>query len=420
MASSINVDNLILNITSFMGHGSAVNFIETMAFDEIMRESKWGLDRRISHIYRDEYYKISLSESMSVNLNCFYTKEFEPLYDPIFKFIETQGDYMMAGGFAVQLWLGKEPAETSDIDVFILSTKGARNLLNYLDTRSDYSIETPNGKFLTSIFQIKIESLKYRIQFILLDGKTPMKVLRDFDFSHCRCMIYRGKLYATPDAKRSLDSRRCFVSKEVRVCRLVKALRYVDTVLNVEPTGLKCECQDRNKSVWKEIGVLPRFSDSQTYFSNRYHTLVKQIQVKKYFDVSRVEIPRFSYLEECSGAVTIPTFTLKYTRALVDTGFTLERRVFSTEDKRFSDVLEYWKGIKEDVYEKNKKSQFWKRGYCSRVYFREPRDYYWFNMFKVDGLDNLEEDAFFQENEEYTFCLLGKGYTFIVLKDTIR
>jgi hypothetical protein len=414
-------EELVLNCLSFLKPEEAFSLIERMAFEEGARKAQ-------SHLFRDEYFKRRKKQDKRIALNCLHEKSFENEYlrDALFELIFSRGDVVIAGGFAAQLWLELRPSFSSDIDVFVLKEEGMSEISRHLRARKDISfIEAPSRRESTSIFQVSIRSIPFKVQFIRIFRKeTPVDILEAFDFSHCKCMIYRGKLYASPDAERSLRTRESVLySNEVRVCRVKKALRYVKKIINCDTRCcFSCACEQRAWDVsWARLDQIPEISKKgENYFSNKNHSVLKRKEAVRHFDVlSSFFAPAFSFLEECAQAKAVPTFSFTYTEEPKSCGiFDPSARLFCTkEKKKFAKLLRFWDSIKEGVLETNKKSNFCilNKRFSQRIYFRQMLDSDWFCYFNVDGIQ-FKHNFGFKDGERYTFELKqNRRGTFIML-----
>lgn len=414
-------EELVLNCLSFLAPEETFSLIERMAFEEGARKAQ-------SHLFRDEYFKRRKKQFKKIKLNCFHEKPFqnEHLRDALFELIFSREDVVIAGGFAVQLWLGLRPSFLSDIDVFVLKREGMLEIVRHLRAREDVLlVEAPGKRISTSIFQVSIQSIPFKVQFICTFGReTPADILESFDFSHCKCMVYKGRLYAAPDAVRSLRTKESVLySEEVRVCRVKKAFRYVKKIINCDTqVSLSCDCERRARDAsWARLEQIPEISkEDETYFSNKNHSVIKMKEVVKHFNVLAGDAaPLLSFLEECVQAKAVPIFSFTYTEEPLSRGILVpSARLFCTKEKNeYAKLLRFWDSIKEGVLETNKKSDFYifNKRFNQRNYFRQILDGNWFCCFNVDGIQ-FKHNFRFKDGERYTFelkqCRRG---TFIIL-----
>lgn len=363
-------NDIILYITSFLEESSIL-------------KSLAAADK--GHFFKNEYFRQMLKTSSKVQTNCFYSADFFALKGDLFSFLERQDDLVVAGGFATQLWIGNEPKLSSDIDVFILSETGKHAVKDYL-CKHQHVVETPRGNTYCSLFQVRMADIPYVIQFIYVEKThTVADVLRNFDFSYCRCALYLGKLYAWPDAKISLEKKECVVYRtSVRNCRINKAYRYVDKVLNIREAARECYC-NLNNSAWRRYCSIPcitRGSFGQYSDSKSHNTTDRR-------DAIYVNAPRkLTFLEDCAQMRLHIVFSLTYF-SLEQTASTLwfPPNLFKTRDPRYKDV--------QKLLEKIDKPTCVKRPFFSKICQE-----YSFNVFRVDK--KLTDYA---NGKEYTFSV---------------
>ncbi len=308
---------------------------------------------------RPLYYRYCAILKKKVSLNCFIenrdevSEDVKSLFEhPFMRFVFSRPELVIAGSFATQLFqsVSNLPKETSDIDIFVLNQSIAvlYYLLSFINSAGIEYIQISGSR---NILQFRIPELKYQIQVILLESViTVHDIIQTFDMSHCRCVVYLGKVYATPDADYSLKVRRTLLYKRTRVCRLAKALHYADSIIGTKNTLTRenCLCDNAAKVEWqtyRTANITPvkmSFRDIGEY-AHQGHTFVEFSRIRKEFDISagaESVIPKLSYLEWFRSAPMRATFKLSYFQP--DNIFHVNR-YFYTKDKRFHKVYEFWK-----------------------------------------------------------------------------
>lgn len=251
------------------------------------------------------------------------TKTSKYLDHPFFEFIAKQNGLVVAGGFPTQLWLDQKPRNESDIDLYVLSMDAFYNLWKFMNIQHvevparslDHTVE---GKVYTSVFQVQIPHLEYTVQVLVFDGMyTPEDVIASFDLSHCKCFLYKGKVYATPEAEQSLIERRSFICKnkdQIRSCRARKALdRYVDSIINIADGWKECDCEPVE---WKEVHksvvrIEHGVCESYPAKINKNHSCANRFPYKLFEPGTT---PRMSLLDRMAGMIPGFGFKLTYTK----------------------------------------------------------------------------------------------------------
>ena len=279
----------------------------------------------------------------------------------LYKYLKGEEHCVIAGGYATQMWIDRAPKASSDIDVFVFTKDAAERLLDHFCVRE---VEV-HKQYLRAkkfgVFQFSVADLPHKVQVICDLGSTPGWVLQNFDFSYCRCMIYMGELLATPCASKSLETKTAVVySNHVRLCRVHKALSYVDRIVNLGDIPMEsCVCQRHvsgstwvsinRESIRGNIGVV----GFQNYTRETWglHDFLKRIPISKDYDVFGRRLEPVSYLECCTGDVTVKyVFTLKYDRPELPF---IARNRFYTGDLRYKSVYEFWTSCKPMIVRAN-------------------------------------------------------------------
>jgi hypothetical protein len=180
-----------------------------------------------------------------------------------FSFVSKEPGMVIAGGFAVQLWLNKLHSMDTDIDLFLMNTVALNRLLEFIRPRVNAIQQCKN------VFQFQWPEFPFTVQVICFSNfMSTHDILSSFDFSYCKCMVHEGKLYASYDAEMSLRTRTCVsYHKKVRACRIAKAKRYCDTILNVDDSNTVCSHDPPN---YQESNMAFQFG---VYYDNqRNHT----------------------------------------------------------------------------------------------------------------------------------------------------
>lgn len=331
--------------------GHVLSFLQPDPLHSMFSESGFDILETLAGMYpglRDEYYKMCIFYGKPIRHNCFRARD-NAAFDSfkktsLFEFIAGERGLVVAGGFPTQLWLNQTPLEVSDVDVFVFD----RSTLNHIiDFAASQGVKLAELVYKTGIFQFQLPNFKHTVQ-IIWSERSVIGVVRSFDFSHCRCIIYAGKLYATPDAEFSLRTKKTVLySKYVRLCRIKKALRYIDDVINVKynPLDLDCNCNSSSTRLLVDLEILrdtAQPTSIKNYTGGRHRTIYRTRVVKKYHVINSYMEPIF-YLEWCARALDVqPTFSLVYTKPW---DIYIEDRYFYTRDERYLIVYRFWESV---------------------------------------------------------------------------
>lgn len=182
------------------------------------------------------YYRCASDNVRLVNNKYLVEADFRPTYNlldtpnrTILDKILQSKYFVIAGGFATQLYLERLPQVVSDIDVFVLggsdkerqkeATKDFEAFLKTFDF--DYEIE-PVG-FSECVFNIVSPVIPYKIQFIFTEYSSICEVLTSFDNSHNRCGMHLNKCYLGPDAVLSKSTMTTYFYQQKSIRRYKKA-----------------------------------------------------------------------------------------------------------------------------------------------------------------------------------------------------
>lgn len=295
---------------------------------------------------KDEYYKYCLMTNSKMEINCFHEKitpELEKFKSSsVFQFASREPGLVIAGGFPTQLWLNRKPLISSDIDIFVFTSEALKNLLHFFALKKVKTVFSTNRK--TGVFQLQMQECHYTIQVIYIQAKGPYDVIEKFDFSYCRCLIFKGNLYATPDAVRSLQTRKTIIYKKVRACRISKALRYVDEIINVSSISLKCNCAKPHLFEF-QLSELEIVTTQFKGYNSYVHTYIKPNILMRDYDIQNRRLQTVPYLYFCSPQfLTQAIFRLNY-YVPSTTDMLLLDKYFYTNDPRYEDVHHFWIGL---------------------------------------------------------------------------
>lgn len=219
---------------------NVLEYLDCQSLRNLAKSSKYILDNYKDYIY----YKHATENEPLDSLEYFVKGRFglpifnsKPLND-LFYYISTQESLFIAGGLPTQLYMGLNPKETSDIDIYVLCginytyTKEDKhyrmaelltvyNLLefiyeNYSDIRSQ--------QIGTNVYTITVREFSHPIQIILTSNSSPAEVLSSFDNSHNRCGIYKDETYVGIDTILSHTTRTTYFYTPAKASRYIKAM----------------------------------------------------------------------------------------------------------------------------------------------------------------------------------------------------
>jgi len=195
------------------------------------------------------YYRHAFERQPVYRMDVFLKDEFSlPLFDThlqtVMDYVQTRSDLFIAGGFPTQLYMGKVPKETSDIDVYLLTKEPVRDG-QYLTSAIIDSVREILEWFEKtytviccirvgpSVYSIHVREFNHPVQLIITTNGTPSEILSSFDNSHNRCGIYMGYTYIGMDTKISHQTHKTYFYTTPKPCRYQKAID-----LGFHPVGL--------------------------------------------------------------------------------------------------------------------------------------------------------------------------------------
>lgn len=153
----------------------------------------------------------------------------------------------------------------------------------------------------------------------------------------------------------SLKTRKAVIyAKKVRACRIQKALRYVDEIINIAKIEENCTCAPlellSREVCLSELKISP--CEMKNYGGTR-HLAVSRIQNAVKYDIFQEKICLYnaSYLERCACAFYIkPRFSAIYMSPL-NWGIRVTNMHFYTCDRRMNAVYAFWDSIRDLVHQ---------------------------------------------------------------------
>ena len=222
---------------------STINVLEhldCLSLRNLAKSSKYILDNYKDYIY----YRHATENELLDSLEYFVKGKFGlpifniPALNDLFYYISNQDALFIAGGLPTQLYMGRIPKDTSDIDIYVLS--GIRqnynycnkhflrenlvdvyNLLEFIYTNySDIRVQQIGG----NVYTINVREFTHPIQIILTTNSSPAEVLSSFDNSHNRCGIYKDDTYVGLDTILSHSTNTTYFYTPAKVSRYIKAM----------------------------------------------------------------------------------------------------------------------------------------------------------------------------------------------------
>jgi hypothetical protein len=196
----------------------------------------------IRNYYADYiYYRHSLECKTVEFLDFFVSDTISfPVYNPqlqkLMDYIAGDSSLCIAGGFPTQLYMGRQPKLTSDIDIYALcgnhiqedSSKFKRNDLIHIENLLLFILENYTDPTFCSlggaVFNISVQEFSHPIQIIVTGYKSLAQILSSFDNSHNRCGIYMGRSYVGIDAELTHRTMTTYFYKTTKPVRYTKAL----------------------------------------------------------------------------------------------------------------------------------------------------------------------------------------------------
>ena len=191
--------------------------------------------------YRDLiYYRHSLEKKLLYSLSYFLEDEFSVPFltssiQTLFDYVNGRSDLLIAGGFPTQLYMGKYPKQSSDIDIYVLANEPVKNgelLPGSLIEQVKEFIEFLENTYTVigmvrvgpSVYTIYVKEIEHPIQMIVTTNGTPAEILSSFDNSHNRCGMYKGHTYIGRDTKISHERMVTYFYSTPKASRYQKAI----------------------------------------------------------------------------------------------------------------------------------------------------------------------------------------------------
>jgi hypothetical protein len=212
------------------------------------------------------YYRHALEKKLLYSLSYFLEDEFTVpvLNDSIqmlLDYVNERPDLLIAGGFPTQLYMGKIPKGTSDIDIYILANESIKNgdllpaslieqvkeLIYFLEISFSVIGIVRVGP---SVYTIYVEEIEHPIQMIVTTNGTPAEILSSFDNSHNRCGIYKGHTYIGGDTKLSHQLGVSYFYSTPKLCRYQKAIELGFNVFGLTDAIARSIFPQKHKSLF--------------------------------------------------------------------------------------------------------------------------------------------------------------------------
>lgn len=234
-----------------------------------------GVNRFFRNQKERIYYRHAFEKQVLYRMDYFLQDQFQlPVFDTplqlLLHYIQTQPHLFIAGGFPTQLYMNREPAFSSDIDLYVLSKEPIKNgeyltvdLLKYVHELLVWLEQhfTIIGYIRVgpSVYSIMLKEITHPLQLIVTTNGTPAEILSSFDNSHNRCGIYMGHTYIGMDTKISHRTKKTYFYTTPKSSRYQKAMK-----LGFVPVGLSETEMERIGSVVEggQLSILQRFDHS--------------------------------------------------------------------------------------------------------------------------------------------------------------
>jgi hypothetical protein len=144
----------------------------------------------------------------------------------LFDYLKNSPHLCVAGGYPTLQYLEKNLSDfqESDIDIFLLGLRDkeilenddcsgynkeakhyfnyfVKEFVNFLDDQFTIDKITSYTDMEACVFNIHCKKLSRTIQLISTKYDTVAELLNTFDLTHCKCALYLGDTYVTPDAE---------------------------------------------------------------------------------------------------------------------------------------------------------------------------------------------------------------------------
>ena len=264
--------------------------------------------------YRDLiYYRHALEKKLLYSLSYFLEDEFSVPFltssiQTLFDYVNGRSDLFIAGGFPTQLYMGKQPKESSDIDIYVLTNEPIKNgefLSTSLIEQVKSFIEFLENTYTTigmvrvgpSVYTIYVKEIQHPIQIIVTTNGTPAEILSSFDNSHNRCGIYKGHTYIGRDTKISHERMVTYFYSTPKACRYKKA---VDLGFNIfgmsdsELARILSEQTSQNIHILQKLKINTIITSLLEVKAHKNWKIsyAEQELVKTCYDVERVELDK--------------------------------------------------------------------------------------------------------------------------------
>jgi hypothetical protein len=213
------------------------------------------LNKMYNTKYRDLiYYRHALEKKLLYSLSYFLEDEFTLPFlnnsiQTLLDYVNERSDLLIAGGFPTQLYMGKIPKESSDIDIYVLANELIKNgevlsaslieqvkeLINFLEI--SYTV-IGMVRVGPSVYTIYVKEIEHPIQIIVTTNGTPAEILSSFDNSHNRCGIYKGHTYIGRDTKLSHQKMVTYFYSTPKASRYQKAIDLGFKIFGISDTEL--------------------------------------------------------------------------------------------------------------------------------------------------------------------------------------
>jgi hypothetical protein len=257
------------------------------------------------------YYRHAFERQPVYRIDLFLKDEFSiPVFDTplqtIMDYVQTQSNLFIAGGFPTQLYMTREPASSSDIDLYVLTKEPIKNgeylTVNLLESIKEVLVWLEQNFTIIgyirvgpSVYSVVLKEITHPLQLIVTTNGTPAEILSSFDNSHNRCGIYMGHTYIGMDTKISHRTNKTYFYTTPKPSRYQKAMK-----LGFVPVGLSETELQRIGSVLEggQISILQRFDRSDILrklakvCAHRNWKLhyAEQDSAKHYYDLETIDI----------------------------------------------------------------------------------------------------------------------------------